>query len=259
MILGMVFVAVVLVSSVYVYAAKPGGTAQGNGRSKSKKWFKVPVQVQPRYGNEYTNNWRRHRGIEIAWISDEISLEDFDGEELDKHIDVYEELDEEDKLQDGRMWLLWTHGKAWCLELIPEPEDELFKESSFMAMMLGATPVYDTGDGTLFEVLWGTVGYDKDLHSIEGFGWLRKSDGIFYISLEGEDEPIELDIVGKMFRIQSSRGRRWMHQVVLVGQLYGECEPHSVFAMKGKAFGLFFNGFPALKVPDESKTIYRPS
>jgi hypothetical protein len=122
-----------------------------------------------------------------------------------------------------------------------------------MAIRFGAKPVMDTGDGILFKVPRGTVGHDGDRYQFEGYGWVRKDDGIFYMKLEGDD--IWLKVIGKVYpRLYDAADcvrRLRFHPVVMKGKMSVEGEEY-LFALKGRAFRVCLHACEPVAMPEET-------
>ena len=242
MVLGLILASLIFISSLYVYAEKPATINQyNNNGNQIQNLVTINKKVQPKTQNEF--NWRKHKGIGIPLIDDKVSLEQYDEEKLTTYIEAYSELDEAEKLEKQSIWVLWTKGRGWNLDTIPKTTDEAYQPSNQIGLLITAKPVFDTGDGILFEVKRGTIGYNGERYTLSGFGWLRKDDGVFFMKLEGEDEDVEIKIVGKIFgypNTSSYSTRRWIYQVILVGKMSKDGEPLCVFVMKGRVFRLCF-------------------
>jgi len=186
-------------------------------------------------------------------IEDELEAERFDEEIIDRYVEDYELLEPEEIPEDEPprrcIWIVMSRGYSWETE----PTTDSVEPRIPMVLRFTAKPVMDTGDGVLFKVLRGIVGHEDERHEIEGYGWLRKDDGIFYMKLEGED--IWFRVVGKVYPrldVAADCVRRFrFHLVVMKGEMGVEGIEY-LFALKGRAFRVCLCSCDTLVKPEEA-------
>jgi hypothetical protein len=176
-----------------------------------------------------------------------LQIEDID---IAPYIEQYEEqkddLPEDAKPQNRCIWVVWMRGRSWE----DDPTTDAAESHIPMMMRFTARPVMDTGDGLLFVVPRGVVGHDGERYEIEGYGWLRKDDGVFYLKLDGD---ADIRAVGKVYpRFDADTARRCrFHRVVMKGKITVEGEDY-VFALRGQAFRICLSWFKPKPVPEET-------
>jgi len=188
----------------------------------------------------------------VVQVDDELEAEEFDEEIFDKYVEEYEQLEPHeipDPVPPRRcVWIVIARGHSWEIE----PTKDSVEPRIPMVLWFGAKPVMDTGDGILFKVLRGIVGHDDERYKIEGYGWLRKDDGIFYMKLEGED--IWLKVVGKVYPrpdVTADCVRRLrFHPIAMKGKIGVEGEEY-YFALRGRAFRICLSSSNTLVKPEE--------
>jgi hypothetical protein len=255
MIIGLVLISIILVSSIYVYAAKPASYKQDNRYAKNIKTNRNKGMTQQNIHNyQNSKKWRKLYGVGIPQYQDAVTLEELDEPKLSELEEIYDGLTAEEKLDSKCFWIVWAKGYAWSLDDIPAPQDESFEESTHINMMTLVRPVFDTGEGILFEVKRGVIGHDGERYPVNGFGWLRKGDDVFHMKLLGTEDEITLMIIGKVFRgpsTSTARRHRWFHPVVMVGRLNVDGLEY-VIAMRGRAFRMCFPRINAKNEPEET-------
>jgi DNA-directed RNA polymerase subunit RPC12/RpoP len=234
MMLGLVLVTILMVSSMFVYAKKP---VQNLTNVKAKpvvtntKGLVTAVSVSP--GN--TRPQRITPSISQVQVEDELEQESYEDVDIEPYIQEYEKLPEDQHTRARCIWIVFAKGNSWETE----PSTDAVEARAPMAMRFAARPVMDTGDGILFKVPRGIVGHDGERYQLEGYGWARKEDGLFYMKLDGED--IHMKVVGKVFLrnsdVASSVRCPRCHRVVMKGKMTVEGEDYN-FALKGHAFRL---------------------
>jgi hypothetical protein len=231
MMLGLVLVTILMVSSLYVNAkvqeqklekieAKP--TAQLNG----------PVYaVTASLSNAAPTKARPF--LSTAQIENDLDAENSDDVDLTPYIEKYEALPKEEHIRRRCIWIVVARGHSWEVD----PSTDAVDARNPMGIRFRARPVMDTGNGILFKVLGGVVGHDGERFKVEGYGWARKADGVFYMKLDGED--IHLKVVGKVYPrnldVASNTGRFRFHRVAMKGKMTVEGEDY-LFALRGRAF-----------------------
>jgi hypothetical protein len=187
-------------------------------------------------------------------IDEELEAEEFDEAVIDNYVEEYEQLKPEEIPDDERpprrcVWIVVSRGYSWETE----PTTESVEPRNHMVLRFVAKPVMNTGNGVLFKVLRGIVGHDDERYKVKGFGWLRKSDGIFFMKLEGED--IWLKVVGKVYPrpdVTADCVRRFrFHPVKMKGKMGVEGEEYC-FALRGRAFKLCLCSCDTLVKPEEA-------
>jgi hypothetical protein len=91
----------------------------------------------------------------------------------------------------GGLWILNAHGTT--VTITPVTDAELSEDR--IGLQLVAEKVKNTEFGALYEVHWGRVHHDDKMVELEGYA-LLDSDGVFYMSLDGED--LEYKAIGKV-------------------------------------------------------------
>ena len=185
-------------------------------------------------------------------VEDELEAEEFDEEIIDRYVEEYEQLEPyevpDPEVPRRCMWIVMAKGQSWEPGLTTDSVEPRIP----IVLWFGAKPVMDTGDGVLFKALRGIVGHDDERYPIEGYGWLRKNDGIFYMKLEGED--IWLKVVGKVYPrpdVTADCVRRLrFHPVAMKGKMGVEGEEY-YFSLKGRAFRICFSNSNTLVNPEE--------
>jgi hypothetical protein len=230
MMLGLVLVTVLMLSTLFVSAkvqeqrlekveAKPAAQFDGQVHAVTASISNaVPFSARP--------------SLSSVQIEDDLETEDFDVD-LDPYIEEYEALSEDQRIRRRCIWIVVARG--YSLEV--EPSTDAVEARNPMGMRFAARPVMDTGDGILFKVPRGIVGHDGERYKVEGYGWARKEDGVFYMKLDSED--IHLKVVGKVyprnFDVASNTGRFRFHRVAMKGMMTVEGEDY-LFALRGRAF-----------------------
>ena len=91
----------------------------------------------------------------------------------------------------GGLWILNAHGST--VTITPVTDAELTEDR--IGLQLVAEKIKNTEFGALYEVHWGRVLHDDEKVEIDGYA-LLDSDGVFYMTLEGED--LEYKAIGKI-------------------------------------------------------------
>jgi hypothetical protein len=234
MMLGFVLVTILMVSSMFVYAKKPEQSLTNAEAKPVLAPYKGPTRaVSVSSGN--TKPQRITPSISQVQVNDELEQESYDDVDIQPYIEEYEKLPEDQHIRQRCIWIVFAKGNSWKTE----PSTDAVEARVPMAMRFAARPVMDTGFGILFKVPRGIVGHDGERYEVEGYGWARKDDGMFYMKLDGED--IHLKVVGKVFPrnidITSNVRRFRFHRVVMKGKMTVEGGEY-LFSLKGRAFRL---------------------
>lgn len=265
MTLGLILIIALTVSGILVNA---GATNLQNVQAENKLLIqcnpsialslgtanKIRARVEREYvltGYDGTSVRRFNMLPSSIQVQDELEDEQFDDEIIDRYVEEYEQLgpSEIPESEPSRrcIWIVIARGYSWK----PEPTTDSSVTRIPLILKFGAKPVMDTGDGILFKVLRGIVGQDDERYKIEGYGWLRKNDGIFYMKLEGED--IWLKVVGKVYPrpdvTADSIRRLRFHPVTMKGKMGVEGDEY-YFALKGRAFRICLSSSTLIK-PEE--------
>ena len=231
MALGLVLVACLMMTSMFAYAKTEQNLLKASARPTIAQ-YNGPVNAisaTPRNAKSITPS------IGQAQVSDELESASEDDVDLIPYILEYEELPEDEQIHRPCIWVVIARGYSWEVE----PSTDAVNARNWMGMRFAAKPVMDTGDGILFKVSRGIVGHDGERYKVEGYGWARKEDGMFYMKLDGED--IHLKVVGKVFPknidVASNVRRFRFHRIVMKGKMTVEGEEY-FFSLKGRAFRL---------------------
>ena len=124
---------------------------------------------------------------------EEIDISELNEADVDPRIteaiDAEEIEDEENPV--GGLWILRAHGSA--VTITPVTDAELTEDR--IGLQLVAEKVKNTEFGALYTVHWGRVHHDDEMVEIDGYA-LLDSDGVFYMTLDGED--LEYKAIGKV-------------------------------------------------------------
>ena len=266
----MTLVATLMVSAVSVNAANNSQYTLQKTKAriisvKNIKPMKVLAQKkacilasQCQYGN--AEKIRKGVGIGNVQYIDNLELEELDDVNLDELVKKYNELSDDEKFHIKCVWVLYARGYSWPLEDIPDPTDTNAVDDRYpMVMKITARPVWDTGDGILFEVNRGIVGHKAEKYPVRGYGWFRKEDRKFYMRLDGED--IVLRAVGKVLGMNAAVTAKnccRFYPVVMKGRMTVDGENY-VFAMRGRVFRLCICSVEPVPIPEETNTLTIPS
>ena len=231
MMLGLVLVTVLMMSSLYVNA-KVQEQKLEKVEAKRAAQLNGPVYaVTASISNAAPTKARPF--LSSVQVDDSLESENLDDVDLTPYIAEYEALPEEEHIRRRCIWIVVARGYSWEVE----PSTDAVEARNPMGIRFRARPVMDTGDGILFKVPGGVVGHDGERHKVEGYGWARKEDGLFYMKLDGED--IHLKVVGKVYPrnldVASNTGRFRFHRVAMKGKMTVEGEDY-LFALRGRAF-----------------------
>jgi hypothetical protein len=189
--------------------AKPGLTKQNTISSKHR------VQVQ--------NDQRSH-----SFSPSSLELDDLNEDDIDE---VIKEVEEAEAVEDSNLkpvWLVWTRGKAWTSE--PVTDAASFEEGSYIGMRVLATPIKHTQYGTLYKIQWGQIRFNGEVETVEGIAVLD-NDNIFYLSLEGPENNVELKAIGRIRKAYIG------YFVAMKGKMEFNEQEYS-FQMRGRAIRL---------------------
>ena len=230
--LGLVLVTVLMVSTLFVNAQLQEQKLKITEAKPAITEFNGPVHTVTASINNVVAS-RARLSLNLVQIEDDLETKNYDDVELAPYIEEYEALPEDQHLHRRCTWIVVARGYSWELE----PSIDAVEARNPMSMRFAARSVMDTGDGILFKVPRGIVGHDGEQHKVEGYGWARKEDGVFYMKLDGED--IHLKVVGKVYPrnwdIASNTGRLRFHRIAMKGKMTVEGEAH-LFALRGRAF-----------------------
>lgn len=101
-----------------------------------------------------------------------------------------EEIEDEENAVGG-LWILNARGST--VTFTPITDAELSENR--IGLQLVAENIKNTKLGALYEIHWGRVLHDDEKVEIEGYA-LLDSDGVFYLTLDGED--LEFKAIGKI-------------------------------------------------------------
>ena len=247
MMLGLVLVTVLMVSSLYVNA-KVQEQKLDKVEAKPAAQLNGPVQaVTASLSNAAPT--RARPSLSTVQVEDDLDAENLDEVDLAPYIAEYEALPEEEHIRRRCIWIVVARGHSWKVE----PSTDAVDARNPMGIRFRARPVMDTGDGILFKVPGGVVGHDGERYKVEGYGWARKTDGVFYMKLDGED--IHLKGVGKVYPrnldVASNTGRFRFHRVAMKGKMTVEGESY-LFALRGRAFRACIRPVEAVVEPSTS-------
>ena len=230
--LGLVLVTVLMVSTLFVNALIQEQKLEKTEAKPAITQFTRPVHALTASINNIVAS-RARLSLNLVQIEDDLETKNFNDVELAPYIEEYEALPEDQHLRRRCIWIVVASGYSWELE----PSTDAVEARNPMSMRFAARPVMDTGNGILFKVPRGIVGHDGERHRVEGYGWVRKEDGVFYMKLEGED--IHLKVVGKVYPrnldVASNSRRFRFHRVAMKGKMTVEGE-ELLFALQGRAF-----------------------
>ena len=231
MMLGLVLVTILMVSTLFVNA-KVQEQKLGKVEAKSAAQLTGPVHaVTASISNAISSEAKPF--LSSVQIEDDLETEEFDDIEIAPYIEEYEDLPEDQRIRRRCIWIVVARGYSWEVE----PSTDAVEARNPMGMRFRARPVMDTGDGILFKVPGGIVGHNGERDKVNGYGWARKEDGVFYMKLDGEG--IHLKVVGKVYPrnldIASNNGRFRFHRVAMKGKMTVESEDY-LFALRGRAF-----------------------
>ena len=231
MMLGLILVTVLMVSTLFV-----------NAKVQEQKLEKVEAKpVAQLIGPVHAVTASLSNAVRFSarpslssmQIEDDLKSENFGDVDLAPYIEEYEVLPEDQRIHRRCTWIVVARGYSWELE----PSTDAVEARNPMGTRFAAIPVMDTGEGILFKVTRGIVGHDGEHMKVEGYGWARKEDGVFYMKLDGED--IHLKVVGKVyprnFDVASNKGRFRFHRIAMKGKMTVEGEDYR-FALRGRAF-----------------------
>jgi hypothetical protein len=232
MMLGLVLMTVLIVSSLFVNAKVQEQKLEKVEAKPTIAQFNGPVNaVTASISNAAPT--RAIPSLSTVQIEDDLDAENLDDVDLAPYIEKYEALTEEEHIRRRCIWIVVARGYSWEVE----PSTDAVEARNPMGIRFRARPVMDTGDGILFKVPRGVVGHDGERHKVEGYGWARKEDGVFYMKLDGEN--IHLKVVGKVYPrnldVASNTGRFRFHRVAMKGKMTVEGEDY-LFALRGRAF-----------------------
>lgn len=180
---------------------------------------------------------------------EDLDVESVDEALIEKYVQEYEKLPDDQRHHGRCIWVVVARGYSWKTE----PTTDAVEARIPMAIRFGAKPVMDTGDGILFKVPRGMVGHDDERYEFEGYGWVRKIDGIFYMKLEGDD--IRLKVIGKvyprLYNVTDCVRRLRFHPVVMKGKMSVEGEGY-LFTLKGRAFRVCLHACEPVAMPEET-------
>ena len=246
MMLALVLVTALMVSTLLVNAEVQGLKRDEDEPKPPKTEFNGPVHaVSASIGN--AASFRAVPSLSSVQIGEDLESESVDDVDLAPYIEEYEALPEDQRLRRRCVWIVVARGNSWEAE----PSTDAIEARLPMGVRFAARPVIDTGDGVLFRVPRGVVGHDGETYRVEGYGWARKEDGVFYMKLDGED--IHLKVVGKVYPRNvdaASNARRFRsHRVVMKGKMTAGDEDY-LFSLQGRAFRVCLR--PAEKVVEPS-------
>ena len=184
-----------------------------------------------------------------AQLEEDLDVESVDEAFIEKYVQEYEKLPDDQKPHGRCIWVVVSKGYSWKTD----PTTDAVEARIPMTIRFRAKPVMDTGDGILFKVPRGIVGHDDVRYEFEGYGWVRKDDGIFYMKLEGDD--IWLKVIGRVYpRLYDATDcvrRLRSHPVVMKGKMSVEGERY-LFALKGRAFRVCLHTCKPVAMPEET-------
>jgi hypothetical protein len=231
MMLGLVLVTILMASTLFV-----------NAKVQEQKLEKVSAKQAAQLNGpvhavtaSITNAAPTRAGpsLSTAYVEDDLDVENLDDMDLTPYIKEYEALPEEEHIRRRCIWIVVARGHSWKVD----PSTDAVDARNPMGIRFRARPVMDTGNGILFKVPRGVVGHGGERHKVEGYGWARKEDGVFYMKLDGED--IHLKVVGKVYPrnldVASNTRRIRFHRVAMKGKMTVEGEDY-LFALRGRAF-----------------------
>ncbi len=145
-----------------------------------------------------------------------------------------EEIEDEENAVGG-LWILNARGTTVTLE----PVTDVASAEMRIGLQLVAEKIKNTEYGALYEVHWGRVLHDDENVEIEGYA-LLDSDGVFYMTLDGED--LEFKAIGKI------APGKWGVRVAMKGYMTHDGVEYS-HEMKGRAmpFGWFHRAANSLR------------
>jgi hypothetical protein len=255
MVLGLVIVATLMVPAILAHAQTAAYNVEGPEVKSNKTQYALMktfsmgntnrIQVQ----NSAANMQKIRPAMKTVQLEEDLDIESVDEALIEKYVQEYEKLSDDQKSHGRSIWVVIAQGYSWKIE----PTTDAVEARIPMAIRFGAKPVMDTGDGILFKVPRGTVGHDDERYEFEGYGWVRKIDGIFYMKLEGDD--IRLKVIGKFYPRLSDASdcvRRLRFQpVVMKGKMSVEGERY-LFALKGRAFRVCLHICEPVAMPEET-------
>jgi len=248
MMLGLVLVTALMVSTLLVNAEAMRLKRDLGEQKPQTIASKGPVHaVSASIGNAATF---RTAPAQTFVIDEDLESDSVDDLNIDAYIEEYEALLEDQRPRKRCVWIVVARGSSWEAE----PSTDAVDARVPMGLRFAARPVMDTGDGVLFRVSRGTVGHDGERYRVEGYGWARKENGVFYMKLDGDE--IHLKVVGKVYPrdIDTASNARWIrsHRVAMKGKMTVGDDDY-LFALRGRAFRVCLR--PAEQVFEPSDSV----
>lgn len=255
MVLGLVIVTALMVPTILAHAQKAAYNVEGpevrpiKAQCVPMKTFSMGNTNRIQVQNSASNIQKIRLATKSVQSEEDLDVESVDEALIEKYVQEYEKLPDDQKPHARCIWVVVARGYSWKIE----PTTDAVEARIPMAIRFRAKPVMDTGDGILFKVPRGIVGHDDDRYGFEGYGWVRKSDGIFYMKLEGDD--IRLKVIGKVYPRLSDTSdcvrRLRFHAVVMKGKMSVEGERYT-FALKGRAYRVCLHACEPVAMPEET-------
>lgn len=255
MMLGLIIVTILMVPTILAHAQTDAYNVEGpevkfiKARYVPMKTFSMGNINRIQVENSFANMQKIRQATNTVQLEEDLDVESVDEALIEKYVQEYEKLPDDQKPIGRCIWVVVAKGYSWKFE----PSTDAVEARILMAIRFGAKPVMDTGDGILFKVPRGIVGHDGDRYEFEGYGWVRKDDGIFYMKLEGDD--VWLKVIGKVYpRLNDATDcvrRLRFHPVVMKGKMSIEGEGY-LFALKGRAFKVCLHACEPVAIPEET-------
>lgn len=255
MILGLIIVTTLMVPIILVHAQTVAYNVEGP-EVKSIIAQYVPMKTfsfgnikRIQVENSAANIQKIRPETNTIQFEEDLDVESIDETLIKEYIQEYEKLSNDQKPHGRCIWVVMAKGYSWKTE----PTTDAVESRIPMTIRFRAKPVMDTGDGILFKILRGIVEHDDVRYEFEGYGWVRKDDGIFYMKLEGDD--IWLKVIGRVYpRLYDATDcvrRLRFHPVVMKGKMSVEGEMY-LFALKGRAFRVCLHACEPVAMPEET-------
>lgn len=254
-VLGLVIVTTLMVPTILAHAQTAAYNVEGpevkpiKGQYVPMKTFSMGNTNRIQVENSAANIQKIRPATNTVQLEEDLDVESVDEALIEKYVQEYEKLPDDQKPHGRCIWVVVAKGYSWKTE----PTTDAVEVRIPMAIRFGAKPVMDTGDGILFKVPRGTVGHDGDRYEFEGYGWVRKIDGVFYMKLEGDD--VWLKVIGRVYpRLYDATDcvrRLRFHPVVMKGKMSVEGEGY-LFALKGRAFRVCLYACEPVAMPEET-------